>query len=140
MAHYHYRLPYSGLALPQLVQEGHSCTCNPNKQRYAQSYRVFLCWPKPQVQGYHDERKALHPHSKPYSVLALPWLSLGGVILRTGNPGGPHQSPQTIRDTPKTIEYFFVYLNVKYVASMRQGWPSIPTHNPTLVLPYLSWV
>ena len=36
------------------------------------------CWPRPQVQGYHDERKALHPHSKPYSVLALPWLSLGG--------------------------------------------------------------
>ena len=78
MAHYYYPLPYSGFALPQLVQVGHSCTCNPNKQRYAQSCRVFLFCPKLQVQGYHDELKAHHPHSKPYSVLALPWLSLGG--------------------------------------------------------------
>ena len=77
----------------------------------------------------------------PNPSLVLPYLSLvQGGNLTHHNPGEPHQSPQTIRDMPKTTEYFFVHLSVKYVASMRLGWPSIPTHNPNLVLPYISWV
>ena len=51
-------------------------------------------------------------------------------------PQGPHQSPQTTSNTPKSTEYFSV---AKYMASMRQSGHSINTYNPMLVSVYLSW-
>ena len=87
-----------------------------------------------------EEWMAQYPHPKPYSGLALPQLGLVGVISGTCDPGGPLQSPQTTRDMPKTTDCSFVHPSFKYVVSMRNKWPSIPTHNPALLLPYLSWV
>ena len=62
--------------------------------------------------------------------------------------GGQSHAPASKRHLIKIQNYqryaqnkklFFICLSNKYGASMRNRWPIIITHSPTLVLPYLSW-
>ena len=143
MAHYHHPLPYSGLALPQLGQGGYSCTCNPGRPH--QSPKTNRDTPKT-TEYFFVGLSLKYMASMEKEGSSSPFQSLlwscptstqsRGAIRRTCIPGGPNQ---TNRDMPIISEYFFVHPGIKYVASIKNGWPSISTHNPTLVLPYLSW-
>ena len=122
---------------PQLAQGGQSkrhLIKHQNKQRYAQNNKLFFYLLKQQIRSYYVEHTAHYHHPLPYSGLALPQLVQGGHSCCC-NPGGVHQSPQTIRDTLKATEYFFVGLSLKYRANTINGRPFIPTQSPTLVLP-----
>ena len=84
---------------------------------------------------------AQYSHPQPYSGLAQPHLGLLGQTHTLSTQGNPIRAPLQPEISLKITEYFFVYQIVKYVASMRYWWPSIPAHNPTLqVFANLSWV
>ena len=65
------------------------------------------------------------------------WLKGGNPTHR--HPRGTSSSIKTNRNTRKTTNYFFICLSTKHAAIMRNIWPIITTHSPTLVQPYLSW-
>ena len=75
---------------------------------------------------------AQYPNPQPYCGLALPQLGLGVLSHALANQGDPIRAPKQ-PDVRQKQQYFSVCQSVEYVASIRNGESSIPTHSPTLI-------
>ena len=140
MLQYHHPQPYSCLSLPKLDLGGEShppaTHCDPNrapkqpaKRPYQQSFSLL-----PNTWLVRGTLGSISPPTTLFLSQPTSAGPRGGTPL-TCNPGRPHQSPKTTRNTSKS-SFFFVAI---YMASMRNSWSSITTYNPFPVPAYLSW-